>query len=71
MDILKTFVNNKPVKQAVHDYLINTLKEDILNKAFSGQNITGYAEAKSVIEKAFNKLEGEYGEKIKTTINPR
>jgi hypothetical protein len=71
MDILKSFVNNKPVKEAVYNYLIETLKEDIVNKALQEHNITGYAEAKRIIDKTFNNLEGKYGEKARSSQDSR
>ncbi len=71
MEILKSFVNNKPVKEAVYNYMIETLKEEIVNKALQENSITGYAEAKRIIDKTFNNLEGKYGEKTRSSQDSR
>jgi hypothetical protein len=62
MDILKSFVNNKVVKEAVYNYMIETLKDEIVVKALREDDIKGYAEAKRIIDKTFNNLEGLYAE---------
>jgi len=62
MEILKSFVTNEPVKEAVYQFMITTLKEEIVNKALQEEDIQGYAEAKRIIDKTFNNLEGIYGE---------
>lgn len=71
MEILKHFVENEPIKEAVKSYFNETLKEELLSKAFKGEDITGYVEAKSIIEKSFNSLEGKYGKQSRTTQDPR
>jgi hypothetical protein len=71
MDILKSFVNNKPVKEAVYNYMIETLKEEIVNKTLQEHDVSGYAEAKRIIDKTFNNLEGKYAEKNRTPQNSR
>jgi hypothetical protein len=71
MEILKSFVNNKPVKEAVYNYMIETLKEEIVNKALQEDDVTGYAEAKRIIDKTFNNLEGKYGEKTRSSQDSR
>jgi hypothetical protein len=69
MDILKSFVNNKPVKEAVYNYMVEALKEEIVNRALQEKDITGYAEAKRIIDKVFNNLDGIYGEKTRSPQN--
>lgn len=71
MDILKHFVENETLKNAVRLYFEETLKEEILNKAFNGSDITGYAEAKKILDKTFNNLEGQYGKQNRSTQDPR
>jgi hypothetical protein len=71
MDILKSFVNNKPVKDAVYNYMIETLKEEIVNKALQDEDVFGYSEAKRIIDKTFNNLEGKYGEKTRSSQDSR
>ena len=71
MDILKSFVNNKPVKEAVYNYMIETLKEEIVSKALQDEDVFGYSEAKRIIDKTFNNLEGKYGEKTRSSQDSR
>jgi hydroxylamine reductase (hybrid-cluster protein) len=71
MDILKSFVTNKPVKEAVYNYMVEALKEEIVNRALQEKDITGYAEAKRIIDKAFNNLEGKYGDKNRSSQDSR
>jgi hypothetical protein len=72
MDVLKSFVQNEVVKKAVYDYFIATLHEEIIDKALTGKEVTGYQEAKNIIDRTFNNLEGEYGnKKNRTTQDPR
>jgi hypothetical protein len=71
MDILKSFVNNKPVKEAVYNYMIEVLKEEIVTKALQDEDVFGYAEAKRIIDKTFNNLDGKYAEKTRTTQDSR
>jgi len=71
MDILKTFVQNEPVKKAVYEYFIATLHQEIIDKALSGQDVLGYKEAKNIIERTFNNLDGQYGNKKQNQSDPR
>jgi len=62
---------NKPVKDAVYLYMIETLKEEIFNKVFKEEDVYGYAEAKRIIDKTFNNLEGKYGDKNRSSQDSR
>jgi hypothetical protein len=71
MELLKSFVINEPVKQAVYDYFIKTLEKEIIDNALSGKDVSGYKEAKQIIDRAFNNLEGQYANKKQNNQDPR
>jgi hypothetical protein len=71
MDILKHFVENETLKNAVYSYFEETLKEEILTRAFAEKEIKGYVEAKRILDKTFNNLEGKYGKQNRSTQDPR
>jgi len=64
MNLLKQFYTNKAEREEVKDFLMNTLAEITVEKAFAGEDVKGVKEAVEAIDEAFNKLEVEYGEKI-------
>lgn len=43
----------------LHEYMIKVLEKAILEKAFSKQEISGYAEAKSIIDSIFTDLKAQ------------
>jgi len=71
MELLESFVINEPVKQAVYDYFIKTLEKEIIDNALSGKDVSGYKEAKQIIDRAFNNLEGQYANKKQNNQDPR
>jgi hypothetical protein len=63
MNPLQNFYENTPVREAVHAYLIETLREEIIVRAFQGQDVKDVAEAKKIIDKSFAKLNGNFAKK--------
>ena len=63
MNLLLTFYKNTHEREAVREYLTNTLKELAIEKTFSGKDTVGIQEAKETIDRAFENLEAEFGEK--------
>jgi len=61
MNPLQTFYHNEPERTAVHDFMIEVLKELAVDKTFNGQEVKGIQEAKQCVEKMFDKLETLYG----------
>lgn len=61
MNPLLLFYNNETEREAVHTFLIQTLKDIAVERAFQGQDIGGIADAAELIETAFKKLDDEYG----------
>lgn len=60
METLFTFYNNEVEREAVRAFLMENLRELAVIRAFSGKEVTGIAEAKTVIDAAFSRLEEKF-----------
>jgi len=71
-DYLKSFYDSERIRDAVHEYLLVVNEQLILKAVREKKDVTGYAENKEVIDKAFSMLRTKYGkdEKLKAN-NPR
>lgn len=49
-------------------FMIESLKEMTVEKAFEGESVAGIQEARALVDKMFEKLEEKYG-KIEVIIN--
>lgn len=54
---LKDFYLNEVMRNDVHTYLIDFLKVQAIDKAFAKEDVSGIADAKEVLDKAFSNLE--------------
>lgn len=54
---LKDFYLNEVMREEVKTYLIDFLKVQAIEKAFNREDTSAVAEAKEVLEKAFNNLD--------------
>ena len=54
---LLQFYNDKDTKENVYNYLIQELEKEAIRKAFAKEDTSGVAEAKELIDKAFENLE--------------
>ena len=54
---LQDFWMNKAIKNEVQDYLVSFLKEEALRKLFDKEDVSAVAEAKEMIDKAFENLD--------------
>ncbi len=61
MNPLQTFYNNETQREAIHTFMVDTLKELAIEKTFNGEDTFGIMEAKQVVDDMFNKLEADYG----------
>lgn len=59
--ILKAFYNNENEREAVKSFLIESLKELAIDKAFEGKDTNSIKEANETILKMFDKLDDIYG----------
>lgn len=66
-NLLRNFYANEQEQEAVKNFLVEVLKEIAIERAFSGQPVTGIQEANELIIKAFEKLDELYG-KIEAPI---
>jgi hypothetical protein len=66
---LKTFYDNKPLREAFQSFLIEQLKTMAVDTVFDKKATAGIYEAKKVIDRAFEKLDELYG-KIESPIIP-
>ena len=54
---LKDFYLNEVMREDVKTYLIDFLKIQAIDKAFAKQDVSGIAEAKEALDKAFDNLD--------------
>ncbi len=67
--LLAQFYQNDGMRDAVHAFLIENLKELTVDKAFSGEDTNGIMEAKLSIERAFTELTSRYGKNPKPKVD--
>ena len=65
---MRDFYFNKELREGVHNYLIDFLKERAIKDVFSGQDVTPVAKAKNIIDDAFENLEIMYAPKHKKSV---
>lgn len=63
MNPLALFYRNESERDAVKAFLISCLGELAVERTFDKKDVSGIADAKDVIESAFNKLEEQFAEK--------
>ena len=59
-DYLKHFYEQENVRKAVKDYFLQVVDEQVLESAYKDGNVSGYKEAREVIEGVFNGLRNSY-----------
>lgn len=67
--LLKQFYEFKGQREAVRHFMIETLKEIAIERAFDGKDVNGIPEARLCIEKMFDHLEELYGIIEKPVVN--
>lgn len=70
MKSLIEFYNDKDTKNNVHEYLISYLKEEGIRKLFEKEDVSAVAEAKEMIDKAFENMELMFEKKAERKDNP-
>lgn len=61
---LKTFHYNKDLEDNVKAYLIDFLEKEAIKKVFDKEDVSGFADAKDVIDKAFDNLDILFPKKL-------
>jgi len=67
MKSLQRFYNDKDTKDNVHNYLIDYLEKEAIRRVFDREDVSAVADAKEVIDKAFDNLEVLFDPKVGKT----
>lgn len=62
---LQEFYKDKETRENVHEYLIQFLREEGVRKIFDKQDVNAVAEAKEIIDKAFENMSLLFSPKVK------
>ena len=57
MEKLRLLSQDKDTLKLLRDYFFETMKDQIVKKAFKKEDVSGYAEARSVIENALDEID--------------
>lgn len=68
MEYVQDFAINRFQREAVHDYITEKLKVEVIDRAFSGSDIKDLAEAKKIIDAIFKNMETEFCSKPETKV---
>ncbi len=66
MSSILEFHQDKDTRDNVHSYLIDFLKEEAIRKIFDKEDVGGVAEAKEMIDKAFDNMDVMFKSKLPT-----
>ena len=67
MDLLRQFNGDVGTKEAVIEYITNFISEEAIRMMFAKEDVSHIADAKILIDKAFDKLSIDYGLKEQST----
>lgn len=67
MDHLKIFYDQDAVRETVKQFLLDTLDEQVLERAYKEGDVVGYKEARQVIKGAFSRLNEKYAKESSST----
>jgi len=70
MKSLLAFYNDKDQKENVYNYLIEELEKEALKRVFAKEDVTAVADAKEIIDEAFENLEVLFNKKVETKDKP-
>lgn len=62
---LSLFSNDKHVKESVRQYIEAFIDDYALDKVYKKEDVTGIADARDVLRKAFEQIDIDYGAKEK------
>lgn len=69
MKSLLEFYNDKETSKNVHNYLTEFLKDQAIKKVFDKEDVSGVAQAKEIIDAAFENLEVMFLPKVVKNTN--
>jgi hypothetical protein len=58
--LLQRFNGDVKTKEALREYINQVLSEEIIRRVFARQDVSHIADAKSIIDKAFEQLSNEF-----------
>ena len=61
MDVLRSFNGDTHTKEALKEYIISFIATEGVRRIFEREDVTAIADAKILIDKAFEQLENDYG----------
>ena len=65
MKSLREFYNDKDTKENVYNYLIDYLEKETVKRTFDREDVSGMADAKEIISKAFDNMDLLFNSKAK------
>ena len=69
MPPIQEFYRHEVMRETVKQFFIETLQDMAVEKTFAGEETHGIKDAKDCIDKSFERLDNEFGEKVKQIIN--
>jgi len=63
---LQSFHSNKDTKNEVYNYLVAYLEKEAIRRVFDKEDVTAVADAKEIIDKAFDNLDILFDKKAET-----
>ena len=70
MKSLLAFYNDKDQKENVQNYLTEYLEKEAIRRVFAKEDVTAVADAKEIIDNAFENLEVLFNKKVETKDKP-
>lgn len=68
-NLILHFNQDVHTKEAVKEYIIQVLRDEAVSRAFNGGETKHLADAKLVLEQAFEKMDLDYPTKVEQIIN--
>lgn len=68
MDLLRAFTGDVNTKEALKDFIFDVINREALLKMYAKEDVTHIADAKELIDKAFEELDEVYGLKEKQNV---
>jgi len=70
-DKLREFYADRAMQEAWTTFIVEVLKEEIIKKAFRGEDVKAIAEARKILEKAFSSLYDVFEPKVKREVDDK
>ena len=67
MDLIRIFNGDVGTKEAVQEYITQFIANEGIRRIFAKEDVSAVADAKLLLDKAFDQMQAEYGLKQKPT----